>query len=50
MTEDDIAETQAMIEDMVQQIHTLNETAKRLESIVVKYQQFVLDHISGKRG
>lgn len=49
MTEDDIKEAQAMIEQAVQIIGVMEKANKDLKEVVLKHQKFVLDRISGKK-
>lgn len=49
MTEEDIRESQEMVENTVQQIKVLRDAIAELEKLVVKHQQFILDHITGKK-
>lgn len=47
MTDKDIQDAQGLVESMVQQINALSETISSLQTIVVEYQKFIVNHITG---
>jgi hypothetical protein len=49
MTEEDIKESQKLVEEMVQVLNRQKALQKRMQDIVVKYQKFIVKNITGRK-
>jgi hypothetical protein len=49
MTEDDIKQAQTMINNQVDIINQMSKLNRRLKSVVVDHQKFIVDHITGAK-